>query len=108
MKDNHQALNQERPPSLKHTQDQEIQKSAVVPSSTGRDLSASLSKMPFADEDSFERHQETPQHPDVPSRDSKVQKSFHLDSESECADDLISGPSIGRNPEGDDSDSFWN
>ena len=35
-------------------------------------------------------------------------KPFCLDSESECADDPISGPLSGKNAGEDDSDSFWN
>ncbi len=35
-------------------------------------------------------------------------KPFRLDSESECADDPISGPLSGKNAGDDDSDSFWN
>ncbi|KAI9563197.1 hypothetical protein GHT06_010656 [Daphnia sinensis] len=35
-------------------------------------------------------------------------KPFRLDSDSDCADDPISGPLSGKNVGDDDSDSFWN
>jgi hypothetical protein len=50
---------------------------------------------------------EATQQVSAPKSSEKI-KPFRLDSESDGADDPISGPLSGKNVGDDDSDSFWN